>query len=411
MATPTDIQESAQALFCALANKHGASNIDKTFNKEKYPTYLDFKEYWNKNYKTITIEKAFQSHVKSGKATFNEIEQLLHGTKETTKSKKNDWYYSSLQISKQLIKDIASISNNFSYVKSGDWTNIFWRHGDKEVMENIAKLFKKANDYQKELIKSGSKAARPFDNINKWSTADIYFAAESAKKEIEDMVKEKKLDYLKLNSFISKKISEGSLLPLSLKKQPNEVTIKKVNFNRPQEQREIDKLEYGGTENWKVFDDKKDDINKYKRTLILFMSKDKKLTLQLRHDASTEIFKGVVAIQGSGAFEGSLSAGGIRDILKTIDPTLANNWYKTYDDANKKFREKKAFLDKELKVKDRKRYDIERETASAFVTNEINPLLIEWLNKNKDKADLFVRAVYIYATARSDNSSKYVIAK
>ena len=411
MASPTDIQESAQALFCALANKHGVSNIDKTFNKDAYPTYLDFKEFWNKKYKSITIEKAFETHVKSGKASFQEIEEFLHGTKEKSKSKKNEWYYSSLQIAKQLIKEIDSISHKFSYVKAGDWSNIFWRHGDKEVMENIAKLYKKANDYQKLLVVTGSKADRPFDNINKWSTADIYFASETAKKEIEDLVKEKKVDFTKLNSFVSKTITEGTLLPLSLKKQPNSVTIKKVNFNRPQEQKDIDKLEYGGTEDWKKFDPKKDDINKYKRTLILFMSKDKKLTLQLRHDASTEIFKGVVAIPGSGAFEGSVSAGGIRDMLKTVDPAFASTWYKTYDEANIKFRERKEFLDKELKSKDRKRYDEERERASALVTNEINPLMLNWLNKNSKNADMFVRSIYTYATARSGNSAKYVIAK
>jgi hypothetical protein len=411
MASPTDIQESAQALFCALANKHGVSNIDKTFNKESYPTYLDFKEFWNKKYKSITIEKAFATHVKSGKASLQEIEDLLHGMKESSKSKKNDWYYSSLQIAKQLIKEIDSISNKFNYVKSGDWSNIFWRHGDSEVMENIAKLYKKANDYQKLLVVSGSQADRPFDNINKWSTADIYFASETAKKQIEEMVKEKKLDFTKLNSFVSKTISEGTLLPLSLKKQPNEVTIKKVNFNRPQEQKNTDKLEYSGTEDWKVFNPEKDDINKYKRTLILYMSKDKKMTLQLRHDASTEIFKGVVAIPGSGAFEGSISAGGIRDMLKTVDTNFAKKWYDTYDSANIKFRERKSFLDKELKAKDRKRYEEEREKASALVTNEINPLIIQWLNKNSENADLFVRAIYTYATARSGNSAKYVIAK
>jgi hypothetical protein len=411
MASPTDIQESAQALFCALANKHGATNIDATFNKETYPTYLDFKKAWNKKNKSVTIEKAFQTHVKSGKASFDEIEEFLHGTKEKSKSKKNDWYYSSLQISKQLIKDIASISNKFNYVKSGDWSNIFWRHGDKEVMENIAKLYKKANDYQKLLVVSGSKADRPFDNINKWSTADIYFASETAKREIEDLVKEKKLDFTKLNSFVSKTITEGSLLPLSLKKQPNSVTIKKVNFNRPQEQKDIDKLEYSGTEDWKKFDPKKDDINKYKRTLILFMSKDKKLTLQLRHDASTEIFKGVVVIPGSGAFEGSISAGGIRDMIKTVDANFAKKWYDTYDNVNIKFRERKSFLDKELKTKDRARYDEEREMASALVTNEVNPLLLDWLKKDQKRSDLFVRAIYTYATARSTNSSKYVIAK
>jgi hypothetical protein len=410
MASSTDIQESAQALFCALANYFGAPNIDIVFNKEKYPTYLEFKSFWNKTYKAATIEKAFATHVKSGKATLKEIEDLLYGVGLKGK-KANEWYYSSLQISKQLIKEIDKISKKFNYVKTGNWTNVFWRHGDTEVMDNITKLFKKANDYQKKLEATGGKnIEKPFENINKWSTADIYFASEKAKKEIEELVKESKIDYTKLNSFIGKQISEGILLPLSLKKQPNQVVIKKVNFNRPQEQKEIEKLEFSGFDTWKKWDEKVN-IENYTRTLIMYMAKDKSLFSQFRHDPSSENYRCIVQLKISTAFEGGISAGPIKELLNDIDPGFGTNWYKIYSDANKDFKEKKEFLDKELKSRDRKKYDVEREKLSALVTNEVNPPLMEWLEKNQNNANMFVRSLYTLATARSTNSAKYILAK
>ena len=77
----------------------------------------------------------------------------------------------------------------------------------------------------------------------------------------------------------------------------------------------------------------------------------------------------------------------------------------------KEFKEKKEFLDKELKSRDRKKYDVEREKLSALVTNQVNPPLMEWLEKNQNNANMFVRSLYTLATARSTNSAKYVIAK
>lgn len=419
MASTADIQETAQALFCALAEFHGATNIDKVFSDKAYPTYLDFKLFWNKKYPKATIEKTFEKKLLAGKASLSSVEDLLYGVKENSKSKKTEWYRSSLHIAAKLIKDITSISKNFNYLKTGNWSDIFYAQGDREVMDNIAKLYKKANDNQKLLIQNKNKhkdseaeiikIPRPFENINKWSTADIYFASDAAKKQINEMVSEKKLDYTKLNGFISKLIASGDMLPLSLKKQPQEVTIKKVNFNRPQEQKEIDKLSYGGISDWKKWDEKSN-INNYTRTLIVYMSLDKKIQLQMRHDPSSEGFKGVIQMQGAGAFEGSLSAGPIADILCVIDISFGNKWYKAYQDANRKFKDFKSSIEY-LNAKDRKQYEEKREEASALVTNEINPLLIGWLNRNKDNADLFIRNVYTYTTARSTNSSKYVIAK
>lgn len=420
MAKKEDAQETAQALFCALADFHGVANIDKIFNEKTYPSYFDFKAFWNKKYPNASIEKTFQKKLLSGKSSLQEVEDLLYGVQEKSKSKKTEWYRSSLHIAAQLMKDISTISKNFNYIKSKNWSDIFYAQGDKEVMENIAKLYKKANDNQKKLIENKNKnkapaseiikISRPFDNINKWSTADIYFASDDAKKQISDLVSEKQLDYTKLNAFISKNISNGDILPLSLKKQPNEVKILKVNFNRPQEQKDIDKLEYGGISNWKKYDENTD-IKKYTRTLLVYMSKDKSMELQMRHDPSTEGYKGVVKLSGAGAFEGSLSAGPIADLLCTIDLSFGKKWYKVYQDANRIFKDYKVILDKELKEKDRDQYDEKREKASAKVTNEVNPVLISWLNKDKQNADLFIRNVYTYATARSTNSSKYVIAK
>jgi len=419
MASPADVYETAQALFCALADFHGAPNIDKVFNDDVYPSYLDFKLFWNKKYPQATIEKTFNKKLLAGKASLAEVEDLLYGVKEKSKSKKTEWYRSSLNIAAKLIKDITSISKNFNYLKTSNWSDIFYAQGGKEVMDNIAKLYKKANDNQKLLIQNKNKhkdvdadtikIPRPFENINKWSTADIYFASDTAKQQINEMVSEKKLDYTKLNGFVSKLIASGDMLPLSLKKQPRQVTIKKVNFNRPQEQKDIDKLEYGGTSDWKKWDGKSD-INNYTRTLIVYMSSDKKLQLQMRHDPSSEGYKGVIQIQGAGAFEGSLSAGPIADVLATIDQSFGSKWYKEYQDANRVFKDYKASIE-DLNKRDRKQYEERREEASAKVTNTINPLLINWLDKNKANADLFVRNVYTYTTARSTNSSKYVIAK
>jgi hypothetical protein len=409
MATQTDIQESAQALFCALADFHGSVNIDKVFNTKIYPTYFQFKMMWDKKYPANKIEKSFNTHVKSGKASFEQIETLLHGD-----SKKSEWYISSVLIANKLIKDISKISNKFQYIKSSDWSSVFYAHGDPEVMTKIAKLYTNANKTQDRLYKDDKstpkKVQRKFQDINKWSTADIYFASDIAKKNIDELLTKKIITFLDLNRMVGQMITEGQLLPLSLKKVKDKVKIDKVNFNRPKEERLINTLAFGGFSNWKPFNSKVDDINKYTRTMILYMTTDKRLTMQLRHDPSAEGYKGVIQYAGAGAFEGSLSAGPISKIMEEIDATKARTWFTKYQDANEEFRKVKEELDKTLKTANRKKYDEEREKASAEVTNIVNPELMKFLSK-KENADTFVKLVFVYTTARSELSSKYVIAK
>ena len=54
----------------------------------------------------------------------------------------------------------------------------------------------------------------------------------------------KGLTFTTLNGFIGELIESGELLPLSLKKQTNEVIIKKVNFDRTSELKEISKIKF-----------------------------------------------------------------------------------------------------------------------------------------------------------------------
>jgi len=414
MANKTDIQEASQALFCALADFAGASAVDKWFDVSKYKTYSDFKENWNKKYKQATIEKTFSKQVKSGKATLIEIEKLLNG--EGEKSKKDSWYISSTLIANKLIKDINKISNKFNKIRSPSWSSIFYSHGDEDIMDLVAQLYKKANNQQKLLYSadkgSTKKVERNFDNINKWSTADIYLASDLAKRKLTELSKIKVFTFMDLNTEIGKLIDAGELLPLSLKKSENNVIIKKVNFIKDDEQKLIESMLYAGISDWKPYRPSLDGSKTEARTLIIYMTKDKKLTLQIRHDPSTVVFKGIVTYSGAGFFEGSLTINPMIELLQLIDATFANKWEKSYADCNEKYVKKKEYLDKEIKQKDRKKYDIERTMASAMlVTNIMNPMLIDWLNSNKRKANKFMQLVFMFATARSENSSKYVIAK
>lgn len=416
MASKTDIQEAAQALFCALADYSGANSVDKWFNVKTYPTYLEFKEAWDNKHKQATIDITFKKQVKSGKASLEDIENLLHGVDEKTKSKKHSWYISSVLIANKLIKDINDISAKFNKIKSPSWSSIFYSHGDQDIMDTVAKLYSKANKKQAELYSSDKnipkKVPRNYDNINKWSTADIYLASDKAKKILTKLLTEKMLTFMDLNTTVGMLIDGGEMLPLSLKKSESSVIIKKVNFERVKEQKLIDSLEYSGTSDWKVYRPSTDGGKTEARTLMVYMSKDKKLLMQLRHDPSTVTYKSVIQYVGATAFEGSLTFNPMVELIDLIDSSFASKWSKAYEQADTQFKERKNYLDKELKKKDRARYDIERTMASAMlVTNKINPMLIDWLNNDKKKADKFVQLVFMFATARSENSSRYVIAK
>ena len=61
MADKTGPAESAQALFCGLADYVGANKIDEVFDEKSSPTYGIFRKKWEEKYPNMTIEQAYKS--------------------------------------------------------------------------------------------------------------------------------------------------------------------------------------------------------------------------------------------------------------------------------------------------------------------------------------------------------------
>ena len=89
--------ESAQALFCAIADKVGKSNLDKVLNLETYKTFPDFV---NSNKKVVNDS---MSHIDVD-VSYKDIQEFL--------TKKNSWYISSVKIAKKITKRFGSRSRS-----------------------------------------------------------------------------------------------------------------------------------------------------------------------------------------------------------------------------------------------------------------------------------------------------------
>lgn len=413
MADKTTLQESTQALFCSLADYSGLTNVRKIFDINKYPTYGMFKNFWLSSenpVKGLTITEAFKSRVDAPQITgIKQIEDFL--------IKNNDWYISSVLIAKKLVEDIDEISRDFQSIKRPKWSDIFYVRGDDVVMKNIAELFKIANDTQKKInAVKGSDRAVIFGDINKWSPADIYLASSDVKTKIQKTLveakKTKSFSFNSLNALVSESIEEGGLLPLSLKKTTKEVKIVKVNFNRTSESKELKKYFYNGVSPWKKYSIKSPQT----RDLKIYFTADKRDHLKIRHDASSASFKAEFQLANSEARGGSIGSVSIFvDIISMVDASFGKKFEKFYEDGNKKYKSEVAKLGEKPKTeKQKKAYDAARgELSAIYVTNNIIPPLIEWLNRPtaKNKSDEFVRLLFQYITSRTIKSSKFVIAK
>jgi hypothetical protein len=412
MADKTTLAESSQALFCALADYVllVKDNVDQTFDKDRYGSYEVFQKFWDNLYPNKSIEAIFKSHVETPKVSLREIKTFL--------TDNNDWFISSILIAKKLVKDIDKVIGNFKGIKRPKTSEIWFVRGDGPVMSNIEKLFKIANETRKKMNSiSGSKNREiVFGDINKWSPADIYFASDMARNEIENTLKEnsgkdsKGYSFTDLNILISDLIEQGQLLPLSLKKSTREVNLYKVNFDRPQELKEIKKLAYHGISDWKPYK-----VNAPQtRGLEIYITQDKRTKIPVRHDPSSNAFKAELVISGGEARGGSVSQPeSMRDLIAVMDKSFADKYYKIITESSKDFLKKRKGLgtkptDKKLKDA----YDDVREEYSAlYVTNVNIPPLIKWLNEDDKRSDKFVRALYEYVTSRTIDSAKFIIAK
>ena len=475
MASETDKFESAQALFCAIADKVGTSKVDKVLNLDIYKTYSDFVLGNQK-----TIDAVFNGNNLDVDVSRKEIEEFL--------LKQKSWYISSVKIAKKLLKDLAKeVDKDFKDITKAGFQRNYLK-GDKSVIKTISELFKIANNntkYNLEVMKIPK-----FGDPNKWSPADIYYASNKVKdsiaKHLSEAQKDKTYSFDQLNLFISKQIDSGDLLPLSLKKATTSVIIKKVNFDIDYRTKLIDgmakngKVEGGlwhakdqktskGFKAWKMFPKgglkreklkgagipeqygepiSKQELDKQpSSSFYVSVSNDPSRGspigfIQHRHDRSNGSWKVDFNYSVGEARAGSVvSHKFYADLLAFADPTVASEFLRAYEDGNKKYREAVKELEKyktDIKTLNKNRkekpnqygktlfpgakpthYDNMRgELSSLLVTNKVNKILQDWFNKNStvsgdkpNKVDMFIRILYRYVTSRSETSAKFVIAK
>jgi len=474
MANETEKFESAQALFCAIADKVGSNKIDKVLNVETYETYSDFVLGNQK-----TIDAVFNGNTLDVDVSRKEIEQFL--------LKQKSWYISSVKIAKKLLKDLAKeVDKDFKDITKAGFQRNYLR-GDKSVVQKISELYNIANNnvkYNKEVMKIPK-----FGDINKWSPADIYYASNKVKNDLTKHLvkaqKDKNYSFDQLNLFISKKIDSGDLLPLSLKKATKTVVIKKVNFDVDFRTKLIDgiakngKVEGGlwhtknqristGFQSWKMYPKlqreklskatgipaqygepiSKQELDKQPSSSFYVAVSNNSTRapaigyIQHRHDRSGASWKVDFSYTvGEGRGGSVVSNKLFADLLAFADPTVASDFLQAYEDGNKKYREavkelKKYRADIETLNKNRKenpnKYgkslfpgkkpthfdNVRGELSSLLVTNRVNKILQDWFNKNStvsgdepNKVDIFIRILYRYVTSRSETSAKFVIAK
>jgi len=329
--------ESAQALFCAMADKLGVIKAKKTLNYETYKTYKEFK-----SSNEGLIKESFEKVEATGISLQN-MESILEND--------NDWYKSSINIAVKLIEDIEKISGAFVKIKKPGWTDFFYYRGSKggnQVMENIAKLFSVANKNQEF-----------FGDINKWSPADIYFASQTAKTKINEVSKSppQGFNFVNLNELINELIDSGNLLGISLKKSPNKVEIKKINFERGEgsiNQEILKKIQYLDISQSKEVTNR--DIKIY------FGSSKNKPYIKIRHDPHSESLGANLAIKceveaGAGGRGGSLVGfgegnsrkTGFTDLWARIDPAYAKKTYNIFKNKSEDYKKAIKTLNEEYK--------------------------------------------------------------
>ena len=103
--------ESAQALFCAIADLVGKSNIDKVLNLTKYPTYTDFA---NGHRDPKFKGKSNRDRINLAAKQIDTTADL--DTIETFLINNNSWYISTIKIASHLIEFLWKVDADFKSI-------------------------------------------------------------------------------------------------------------------------------------------------------------------------------------------------------------------------------------------------------------------------------------------------------
>ena len=442
----TSLFESAQALFCSIADSLGLANMDKVLNtdsKKGYPTFEDFesghKVEINNALKYIDVDEKYK-----------DIAAFL--------KKKTSWYISSVAIGKKVVKDLKKqIDPQFSIAKKGYQSAGFnWFRGDSVVFDTIAKLYKianKATSTEAAMWGNGNSSSTFYGlgDINKWNPADIYYANATARKALTaELTRATKLGKLYgftggvapkfkssttssieikkpeasdgLNVFIARLIDGGHLLPLSLKKSGTSVVLKPVNFSKDIKRDLLDAIEFTEHMGWKPYkrlDSKKPDGKydpvSFRNSWAKYSggqktsTRDIRLTftglnntkgeIKIRHDPSVKRIVVEIIYGGAKAKAGSIASyKQFADIWKSIDSKAGENFLSKYEAADKIFKEEKKKIEKQKdvlrKVKmptNKKVSEYDHYVAIVSAENIINSImggtlgLKKWFDKTNDE--------------------------
>ena len=327
-ASDTKLFESSQALFCAVVDYLGKPII----GNKRPPNYPAFQREYG------SVISRVKSKVKTGSVTQKNIDDFL--------TKNKDWYDSSINIANELFRATKTISRKtFNRIKPPG-ISLFYVRGDKtsrDVMSDVATIWKYTNDYVKRKNKDSTQNDLTFNDLNKWSPADIYLVSQRGKMVMRQLasgsvisrgvkIGKTKIDSLTnmqsfavLNALMKQMIKDGDLLPLSLKKAPDQksVRIKTINFFENDVSKTLAKnnIKYHGY----IFSQTKDVFNSKDIYIKVTSGKPK---IQFRDKGGTEggtkanfSYQGIIS-GGKQALDGSLSGDSIGNVLYQTDPTL-----------------------------------------------------------------------------------------
>ena len=320
--------EAAQALFCAVVDYEG-----KKIDSDKVPNYEAFKKVYEK-----TIQRVRRKVIHPG-ITESNISKLLN-------KHQNGWYHSSVNIANKLFDDVKKISTKTHQRIKPKGIDLFYVRDDDNVMGSITTIFKHVNNMVKKRNKKDNINDLTFNNLNKWTPADIYLASKNGQRTLKQLasgrplsrpIKVGKTPIVSLNSFVSfgvfnavmkELMEEGDLLPLSLKKAPKkgEVIIKTINFKTGDVAKALEKNNVGY--HGYIFAQTQD----------IFNSKDVYLKITSQHKLQfrdkggtgggikpTHSYQCIIT-GGQAALDGSLGGGSIGDVIYQTSTQLGRQF-------------------------------------------------------------------------------------
>ena len=390
MAKSPKAAEAAQALFCAVVDYEG---------KVIKPIPQNYRSFMNQ-YKG-TLKKVGRKVITPG-VTNKTIDDLL--------IKDEDWYKSSVNIANKLFEETKKIAKKTHQRIKPKGISLFYLRDDDKVMGSISGLFTYTNNRVKEknsnLSSDGGRRDLIFNNLNKWSPADIYFASSRGRMILKTLdsggtlmtpfkigktkiySRDSFVSFGVLNAVMSTLIDSGDLLPLSLKKAPDgsKTIIKTINFVQGDVNKALSEQEIGYHG---FLYSKKNDIFNSKDIYIKFTNKEG-ILLQFRDKAGTSggtnikfSYQGIIT-GGKTALDGGLAGASIGDTLGQVSSKAG----KFFMESNQSKIQSKSFdIAKEMET------DIEKATNNS-ICNDLFRFIVKYKGKNytntfEDKLDLF----------------------